>query len=161
MWYPWLAGQLRALGMEVDLQAFPDPLYARESIWVPFAVDTLGLNESTVLVGHSSGAACALRLMEKYKVRGCVLVSAYHTDLGDDLERASGYFSRPFDWVAMRRNCPWIVQFHSKNDHLVPVKVARDVAQLLQPTEYVERDRDGHFQGEEYPCFVEVLRRYL
>ena len=55
----------------------PDPLRARESIWVPFITGTLGANEDAVLIGHSSGAAAALRVAEKHKLRGMVLVAGY------------------------------------------------------------------------------------
>ena len=49
-------------GFEVRMQPMPDPLYAKESVWVPFITDVLGADESAVLVGHSSGAgACAVR----------------------------------------------------------------------------------------------------
>ena len=124
------------------------------------------LDEETIVVGHSSGAACALRLMEKRKVGGCLLVSAYDDDLGDEIEKGSGYFSRPFDYKKMRENCPWIVQFHSKDDHLVPVEVGRRVAKGLREAggsgkvEYVERERDGHFQDDEYPMFEEMVKKY-
>lgn len=35
---------------------------------------------------------------------GLVLVSAYTTDQGDELEAASGYFDRPWQWERMRSN---------------------------------------------------------
>uniref|UniRef100_A0A0G4HTU0 Uncharacterized protein n=1 Tax=Chromera velia CCMP2878 TaxID=1169474 RepID=A0A0G4HTU0_9ALVE len=162
MWYPWLAQKFKSEGIECDLRGFPDPLYARESIWKPFAVETLGLDERTILVGHSSGAACSLRLVEEHKVAGCVLVSAYHDDLGDEIEAGSGYFNRPFEWEKMRFNAGWIIQFHSKDDHLVPVGVAREVASLLKPSEYVEQTEDGHFQDDEYEeCMWERIKNRL
>lgn len=154
MWYPWLAGRLRARGVACELSGFPDPLYAREAIWKEFCVGQLGLDASTLVIGHSSGAACALRLMEEHAVAGCVLVSAYNNDLGDRLERGSGYFSRPFDYAAMRRNAQAIVQFHSRSDHLVPVAVGRDVAAQLRPDCYVETASDGHFQEDEYEAVM-------
>lgn len=55
----------------------PDPLRARENIWVPFITGTLEANEDAVLIGHSSGAAAALRVAEKRKLRGMVLVAGY------------------------------------------------------------------------------------
>lgn len=141
----------------------PDPLHAREGIWVPFITGTLGADADAVLIGHSSGAAAALRIAEKHRLRGLVLVAAYdsgagrqgspylalpallraHTrpaapdnrprpllhpgpaDLGDELEAASGYFSRPFDWGAMKANCGFIAQFAGARDRLVPVAVRR------------------------------------
>ena len=86
MWYGWLAEKLRSeLGVEIRTPGFPDPLYAREHIWKAFCRQELQLDENTIVVGHSSGAACALRLMEDQRFAGCILVSAYDTDFGDSV----------------------------------------------------------------------------
>ena len=61
----------------------PDPIKARESIWIPYILDELKADENTVLIGHSSGAEAIMRLAEKHKVFGLVLVSACYTDLGE------------------------------------------------------------------------------
>lgn len=50
----------------------------------------LQCDENTIIVGHSSGAVAAMRFAEQYKVSAIVIVSGYTSDLGDDLERASG-----------------------------------------------------------------------
>lgn len=159
MWYPYIAEQCRLNGIDCELRLFPDPLFAHESIWKQFAFDELGLDENTILIGHSSGAACSLRLMEERKVFGCLLVAAYDSDLGDETERESGYFDRDFDYEKMRANSRFIVQFHSTSDHLVPVDIARRVAKSLKPTEYIETKSDGHFQRSKYPIFIDALIR--
>ena len=61
----------------------------------------------------------AMKLIEKHRVAGIILVAAAHTDLGDENERASGYFDDPWDWKAMLPNVDFIHQFHSKDDHLI------------------------------------------
>ena len=160
MWYPWLAAKLIQHCCSIDLRGFPDHFRAREGIWVPFVVDELGLTSESIVIGHSSGAACALRLMEKYKFKACILVSAYNSDLGDTVEQQSGYFSRPFDYERMRSNVLHIVQFHSSDDHLVPVAVARDVAKSLM-SQYHESSGNGHFQAEEYHEIWEAIAPFL
>lgn len=65
------------------LKTFPDPYDAHEDIWIRFMENDIEINESDVVIGHSSGAAAILRFIESRKVKGVVLVSAYHTDLGD------------------------------------------------------------------------------
>eukprot|EP00696_Hemimastix_kukwesjijk_P019690 gnl/Hemi2/9041_TR3126_c0_g1_i1.p2 gnl/Hemi2/9041_TR3126_c0_g1~~gnl/Hemi2/9041_TR3126_c0_g1_i1.p2 ORF type:complete len:167 (-),score=28.66 gnl/Hemi2/9041_TR3126_c0_g1_i1:176-676(-) len=156
MWYPWLARKLKEQGYDITLRGFPDPLYARESVWLPFMTEQLGAGPDTIVVGHSSGAAAAMRLVEKTRLAGVILVSAYHTDLGDETERESGYFSRPWNWAQMRANCPAIVQFHARDDHLVPVEAARTVARELQ-TDYREFESGGHFQGDTFPELLKVI----
>jgi predicted alpha/beta hydrolase family esterase len=48
----------------------PDPVGARESIWLPFMRNELRVGPDTVVVGHSSGAAAAMRFCEKERVAG-------------------------------------------------------------------------------------------
>lgn len=95
-WYAWLQEKLQNDGFAVTLEDMPDPHAARESIWVPFIRDTLKLDKQTVLVGHSSGCEAIMRIIEKHQVRGVVLVAACHTDLGDEGERESEYYNRPW-----------------------------------------------------------------
>lgn len=139
---------------------FPDPLEAFESSWTKFLVDTLHADERCVIVGHSSGAALAMRYAEKHRVRGLVLVGAYHSDLDNELERGSGYFDRPWDWEAIRANCGFIVQFHATNDHLVPVEEARFVAQQLK-SEYHELPEEGHFDADDFPQLLDALTAHV
>ena len=151
---------LAEYGIPMPLPAFPDGYVGHESEWKPFAVQELGLDENTLLIGHSTGSVCAMRLMEEHKVAGCVLVAAYHTDLGDDMERESGYFSRPWDFAAMKRNCPWVLQFHSRNDHLVPLAEAAYVAEQLG-SEFVVSADEGHFCEERSRTIEPELRKKL
>lgn len=124
-----------AAGFPVRLSPMPDPLYARESVWIPFITDSLcggaaGAAES-VVIGHSSGAAAALRLAEATRLRGLVLVAAYDSDLGDETERLSGYFTRPFDWARIVENCGFILQWAAVKDSLLPIAYQRKVARHL------------------------------
>eukprot|EP00004_Rigifila_ramosa_P005964 TRINITY_DN16638_c0_g1_i1.p1 TRINITY_DN16638_c0_g1~~TRINITY_DN16638_c0_g1_i1.p1 ORF type:complete len:183 (-),score=31.71 TRINITY_DN16638_c0_g1_i1:74-622(-) len=160
MWYGWLAEKLRGAGLEITTPSFPDPLYAHESIWKAFCVSELGLDHNTIVIGHSSGAACALRLMEEHQIAGCVLVAAYDSDLGDRIEAESGYFSRPFDYVAMRKHTPWILQFHGSNDHLVPLEAGRRVAQGLG-VDLIEVPGAGHFQEKRHEEIWAALQAKL
>merc|ERR1719424_509141 len=100
-----------------------------------------------------------MRLAEQTVVGGLVLVSACHTDLGHPGERASGYYppsGGPWDWDAIRRNAGWIVQFHSRDDPLVPVQEGRLVAKELG-SEYKELDGHSHF-FEPFEELLTVLR---
>ena len=71
----------------------------------------------------ASGAAAAMRFAETRRVLGIVLVSAYTTDGGDETERTSGYFDRPWDWAAIKENAGFIVQFASEDDPFLPWSV--------------------------------------
>ena len=71
---------------------------------IPFLLDTLQVDEHTIIIGHSSGAVAAMRLAEKQPVLGIVLVAACHTDLGMKSERVAGYYSRPWLWDKIKEN---------------------------------------------------------
>ena len=69
-WYAWLDKRLRDSGKfeEVACQTMPDPHRARRSVWLPFMLSALGCsNPETIVVGHSSGAVAAMRLMEEHR----------------------------------------------------------------------------------------------
>jgi predicted alpha/beta hydrolase family esterase len=177
-WYGWLARELKERygeSLVVELRDMPDPFVARETEWIPFAKDAMGADAQTLVVGHSSGAVCAMRLAETTRLGGVVLVSACHTDLGDTNERASGYFSRPWDWAAMRGNSTFIHQFHSDDDHLIPVQEARHVAAQLQSVDvghgeasvevggsytYQELEGHSHFFSP-FPELLQVIHAHL
>ncbi|GFH59058.1 alpha/beta-hydrolase [Chaetoceros tenuissimus] len=132
-WYSWFANEvLKKQNVdECVLRDFPDPNGCKESIWIPFLRDEIGLDENTIVVGHSSGAACAMRLLENdevCKLKGVLLVAAAYTDLGDEYERRSEYFSRPWNWEKMKKGAEKIHCFHGVDDHLIPVKEARYIA---------------------------------
>jgi pimeloyl-ACP methyl ester carboxylesterase len=65
------------------LDTFPDSYDAHEEIWIKHMEDKIEIGELDVVIGHSSGAAAILRYVESRRVKGVVLVSAYHSDLGD------------------------------------------------------------------------------
>ena len=47
-------------------------------------------------------------------------MSAYVSDLGDDLEKQSGYFNRAWQWEKIKENTEFIVQFASTDDPFLP-----------------------------------------
>jgi predicted alpha/beta hydrolase family esterase len=60
----------------------------------------------------------------------------------------------------MKPNAEWIVQYHSVNDHLVPVEEGRKVAENLG-MDYIELPDEGHFQDDAYPQFVAKIKSKL
>lgn len=92
-----------------------------------------------------------------------MLVSACHTDLGDAGEAAAGYYNRPWDWQQIRRNAGWMVQFHSRDDPLVPVGEGLEVASGLG----LDLSGDLHLFDDKghlwhyFPELVEMITRKL
>lgn len=160
-WYGWLHKKLNRLdGVTCLLENMPDPVEAKESVWIPFMKDNLLVDEETVVVGHSSGACAAIRFAEQYKVGGVVLVSAYHTHLGDRLEEKSGYFSRPWEWDNVKKNVPWICQFASSDDPFLPWEEQEEVAKQLNVDLKKYTDK-GHFMSSSFPDLLRVVTEKL
>jgi uncharacterized protein len=171
-WYGEVHSFLEEKGIKSICENFPDPLRARRNRWVPFIralaeKHAPGKEDSIVLVGHSSGAQAALRYSELYPLHGCVLVSATYSDLGDTLERASGYYpgsgkdgnvSNPYQFSTMKSNCKHWYQLHSDDDPFIPVHEAHAIATGLNLNEIQFRilPRRSHF-FEFQPEILEVI----
>jgi len=144
----------------VQVQDMPDPVYARESYWLPFMHDILQCDSNTVVIGHSSGAVAGMRYAESYAVGGLVLVSAYVSDLGDETERKSGYFNRPWQWDKIRQNAGFIVQFGSSDDPFLPWSEQQVVADGLH-ADLKQYSNRGHFMNSRFPELVESVLHYV
>lgn len=162
-WFPSVRKELEALGLEVIAQNFPDPIEAKSSVWLPY-ISSLGADESTILIGHSSGAVAAMRFAEKNKILGSILVSASCTDLGEENEKMSGYFNDPWDWGKIKNHQKWIIQFASTDDPYIPIAEARYIHEKLQ-TDYHEYNNQGHFGWDkgkkEFPELVKAIKDHL
>ena len=163
-WYGWVAKEREKIftDYEVVCSNWPDAYDAKEKIWIPHIKNTIGVDENSIIVGHSSGALCAMRLLETQKLKGVVLVSAAHTDLGSEHERLSGYFDRPWEFEKIKNECEFIIQFHSTDDHLIPVQEARYVAEQLNGDTHVYYEMSGksHF-FEPFDELINVLKEKL
>lgn len=159
-WFPYAKRAFEEMGLTVVAKDFPDATLARKSIWLPFLEHECGANENSILIGHSSGAIAAMRFAQEHRIFGSVLVGAYHSDLGLESERVSGYFSDPWDFEAIKRNQNWIIQFASVDDPFFPVEEPRLVHEKLG-TEYHEFTKRGHFFEKEFPELVEEIQKKL
>lgn len=159
-WLPWLKQELEKRGFDAVSPTFPDNEEAKSSIWLPY-IDELGADENTILVGWSSGAVAAMRYAEQHKIKASVLIGACYTDLGEEIEKISGYYDDPWQWEAIKANQNWIAQFGSIDDPVIPIEESRFVHEKLD-TEYYEFADKSHFGWPEpMPTFPEVLEVIL
>jgi len=158
-WMPWVKKELETLGLKVIGETFPDSILAREEYWIRF-LKKLEADENTILIGHSSGAAAAMRFAENNKLLGTILVSPAYTDLGDETEKQSGYFNRPWNWDKIKHNQKWIIQFGSKDDPYISFEEFRHIHKLLD-TQYFEFENRGHFLENTFPEIINVIKEKL
>lgn len=160
-WYGWAKKNLEKIaGVTCDLRNMPDPVVARESVWIPFMKDEMKCCDETIIIGHSSGAEAAMRFAEKYTVKGIIVVSACVSDLGDEHERASGYYSRPWEWDKIKANTEWRVQFGSTDDPFIPWSEQQQVADGMT-SELHKFDDKGHFMNTSFPKLIEVVKQKI
>lgn len=156
-WFPYVKRELEKEGLHVIAEDFPDNDLAREVHWIPFLKNTLKADANTILIGHSSGAIAAMRYAEENQILGSILVGSYHSDLGYEKERLSGYFDRPWNWEAIKKNQRWIALFSSVDDPWIPIKEPRFVQKQLDAHYHEYKDR-GHFCGDyEKLTFPEIV----
>jgi pimeloyl-ACP methyl ester carboxylesterase len=157
IWLPWLERELTALDVVVINRTFPDNVKARAQFWLPF-IESLGADERTILIGHSSGAVAAMRYAETHRLLGSILIGVCYTDLGDGGEAASGYYRDPWRWPDIRDNQEWIAIYNSTDDPHIPIAEPRFVAAQLRCSYFEFNDR-GHFvDSREFPEVVEYVR---
>lgn len=160
IWLPWVERELTKMGIDVINQTFPDNIKARATYWLPH-LESLGADERTILIGHSSGAVAAMRYAETHRLLGSVLVGVCHTDLGDSFEAASGYYAAPWKWDKIRHHQQWIGIFNSTDDPHIPIAEPRFVAAQLRCSYFEFTDR-GHFVDyRQFPESIEFVRRKL
>jgi uncharacterized protein len=156
-WFPYVKSELEKLGLAIIARQFPDADLAREKYWIPFLKNELKADQNSILIGHSSGALAAMRFAEKNTLAGSILVGAMYTDLGYEREKISGYYTRPWDWEAIKNNQQWIIQFASIDDPWIPIEEPRFIQKQLN-TEYYEFTGQGHFGGDYHkPTFPELV----
>lgn len=110
-----------------------------------------------MLLGWSCGAVAAMRVAQCTPVRGLVLVAPYHTDLGIEAVRKSGFVSEPWSWNSIRRNCEKIAIFHSDQDPYISQEEFKNLAVWLR-AENNEIGGAGHFgEQETFPQLTDYL----
>jgi predicted alpha/beta hydrolase family esterase len=137
-WFPWLHAALDGHGIGVVRPRFPTPDGQCLAAWRDahdLAVKSLPA-APTVLVGHSLGAAFALRLLERAgaPVAGVFLAAGFLGALGlpayDTINRS--FFAAPFDWPAIRaRKGAACRCWAGEDDPYVPLPRAQEMASCL------------------------------
>lgn len=153
----WLKNQLEYLGFETFFETFPDSVNARSEYWLPFLKDHIKAGENDVLVGWSSGAVAAMRYAEANKIRGSVLISPSYTDCGDELEKQSGYYNKPWNWAKIKQNQEKIVLVYGDDDPYIPQDQYSFIAKQLSP-EVIKISHGKHFiEYTEFPQLIKII----
>ena len=155
---------MEADGVEVLRPRFPTPVNQSLDSWLDAyrrAVDRLP-QAPTILVGHSLGAAFALRLVERAHrpFAGLFLAAGFIGPLGlpdyDAINRS--FFSDPFDWVGIAARKGRVCRcWAGDDDPYVPLSRSRALADELQVSLEIVAG-GGHLNGETgFVAFPQIL----
>lgn len=157
-WAPWLKDELEQLGFETFFETMPDSIIARSEYWLPFLRDYVKAGKNDVIIGWSSGAVAAMRYAEENRLLGSVLVSPCYTDLGDELEKESGYYEQPWKWDRIRANQKHIALLWGDDDPYIPQSEFEHIAGQLHPTE-MKIHNGGHFiERQNFPELLQYVK---
>ncbi|MDD3371035.1 MAG: alpha/beta fold hydrolase [Alphaproteobacteria bacterium] len=165
-WFPWLRSKLAE--KTVFVPAFPTPDGQNLENWLKIALASLRdiPPEETVLIGHSIGAALALRMAEKTQkpFRAIFAVSPFARDLGlPDFDSLNASFIHPeFDWDAVARGAEHISCLAGDNDPYVPLALPEEIAAHVGAKLTVV-PKGGHLNAAagftEFPLLLDQLKK--
>ncbi len=161
-WFPWLKSELEELGCRVFVPKFPTPKNQSLENWLKvFEKYKQGLNENSIVVGHSLGPAFLLNIIEALDkpIKAAFFVSGFLDLLGNsDFDNINkSFIETSFDWQKIKQNCPKFFVFHSDNDPYVPVEQAEKLAKNLGVDVILVKNA-GHFNEKaEYTKFDLIL----
>ncbi len=157
-WTPWLKDELENLNYATFFETMPDSIIARSIYWLPFMENHIEIGEKDVIVGWSSGAVAAMRYAESHQVNGLVLVSPSYTDLGDNLEKQSGYFNTPWQWHQIKTNTRHIALFGGDDDPYIPQEEFITIAKELDATHFSIPNGKHFIEQSQFPELLAYIQ---
>src|SRR3989338_6643777 len=64
-WFPWLKMHIEALGYNVYLPELPEAWHPDAERYYKFLIEKFDFNKESVIIGHSSGAAAILGILDR------------------------------------------------------------------------------------------------
>jgi predicted alpha/beta hydrolase family esterase len=158
-WTIWLKSQLESLGFETVFETFPDPAAARAEYWLPHLKDVIKAGENDILIGYSSGSVAAMRYAETDKILGSILISPSYTDLGDELEKQSGYFDAPWLWKNIKSNQKKIAMIWGDNDPYISQAEFAYIVLHLGPERIKVFDGEHFMDRQDMPEVITYVKQ--
>lgn len=134
-WFPWLKKELENIGYEVIVPKFPTPIDQTRESWLRIISKyEKKMNNETVLIGHSLGAAFILDYIEQTnkKIKAAFLVAGYHKLINNEFDELNKTFvGRKFDWNKIKQNCGKFFVIASDNDPYIPLEINKELARFV------------------------------
>lgn len=163
-WFPWLKKELEGQGYEVIVPKMPTPLDQSLESWLRvFSNYESKINEETILIGHSLGAAFILNYLEKTgkKIKAAILVSGFHKLLGSQYDEINRTFiGKEFNWEKIKASCSRFFVFAGDNDEYISLETSNELAKNLNAEMNIVHD-GGHLNKksgyDDFPLLLETI----
>lgn len=160
-WFPWLSRELEKKGFKVIVPKFPTPFDQTLESWLRvLSKYEDNINEETVLIGHSLGAAFILDYLQQTskKIKAAFLVAGYHKLINNEFyELNKTFVGKEFGWKNIKSSCGKFFVFASDNDPYLPLDINRELAKNLDAKLKIIHN-GGHLNKKAgYEKFPELL----
>ena len=146
-WFKWLGKKLEK-SLEVFIPQFPIQENQNLNNWMK-VIEKIGVNEDTILVGHSVGCAFILNVLEKYKAKAAFLVGGFTGKLSIEKDEINKTFAeKEFNWTKIKNNCSIFFIYNSDNDPHVPLEKGRELAENINCKLKIIKNA-GHFRAKD------------
>lgn len=138
-WYPWMKNELEKLGYVTFVPQFPTPAGQSYESWRTVMKNYLHtFDGETIFIGHGTGGAFALRLVEELpqKIRGLFLIASYAEPIGHvGYDRLNEPFvNHEFNWEKIIANTVSRGVIAGESDPFVPLEITQHLANHLNET---------------------------
>ena len=163
-WFPWLKKELEGMSYEVTVPKFPTPIGQSLESWTRvFSEYESKINEETVLIGHSLGAAFILNYLEKTnkKIKAVFMVAGFFQLANNQYDEINKSFvGKQFNWEKIKSSCGKFFVFSSDNDKYIPFDMSKQLATNLN-AEFNVVHNGGHLNKdagyEDFPLLLDTI----
>ena len=167
-WFPWLKKELESRGYEVIVPKFPTPLDQSLESWLrTIKKYESKINNETVLICHSLGAAFILDYLEenKKRIKAAFLIAGFFEKLNTEYDELKKTFiDKGFDWEEIKQNCGKFFVLASDNDEYIPLEMNKDLAKNLDATLTIVHN-GGHLNKkagfDKFPLLLDCITKNL
>lgn len=161
-WISWLVRELTTQGIHAVAPPMPNPKKPNIEAWVEEVAKVVGgLDENTILVGHSLGVYVLLRYLDACtgsgKLAKLILVAGF---AGHERQEQGKRALPEVDFAKIRQRAERIYSIYSDNDEVLPPEWSERLGRELGATNILDPGK-GHFAGlhgcEELPSVLDII----
>ena len=153
--YQWLKKELEPAKVQIVKWSGP----ASEE-WADLVFKNYNIDENTIIVGHSLGAAVGMKVIEKlnHKVAGLITVAGFvEPKFKDHTRPFVETFKWKFDFKKIKEKTGFIKVLSDKNDYAVPFQQGKILAKELGGQLIEVTAQNPHFCADREPAIFDSL----